>query len=75
MKNCNFLSGSNPIAATFYFVFNLDVAITDKPTINTTIAGAELSVGSPDKSIHIDKAIQMIPITNLNLNTFQLRLK
>jgi hypothetical protein len=57
----------------FYLVFTLDVAITDKPTINTTIAGAGLSVGSPEKNIHIDKAIQMIPITSLNLNTFQPR--
>jgi len=38
-----------------------------------TIAGAGFSLSSPDKNIHIDMAMQIIPINILTLTTYHLQ--
>jgi hypothetical protein len=43
---------------------SLEIANKIIPIARTAMAGAGLSLSSPDKNIHIDIAIQMMPITN-----------
>ena len=43
---------------------SLEIANKIIPIARTAMAGAGLSLSSPDKNIHIDIAIQMMPIIN-----------
>jgi len=55
----------------FYFYFlRFASTIRIKPIAATAMAGAGLSLTSPDKNIHIATAMQMIPIINLALPTW-----